>query len=672
MIEQQAPGSISPDNLANIWPEFDADDATKNLKTWQEARGWWSPEETFLCQRGIALDIADRLGYGFCEEKSALVIPTFWQRRLIGVKFRSLSANPKWKWQQIPNSKSDILMGADLDPIDPVSTVVGVFEAPLDLALVLSLGFNAVTLISSHVPETERFLSGIEALKSKYDHILLIGDSDEPGLGAMLKMRELIGPGAAFAAIPDPHKDIGDFFQADREAAKTWLKQIYATAADCRPIPRGTLTEKLGERLSYAAAVLADSDPLVLIPTLKNDLAALTPTDEGFPKPLGGAALSGVTGEFVAAALPFTEASAEALAYQFLTAMGNCMGTTLYANFGADRHYPALFSLVVGNTASGKGQSLTSVRSLMKLVDPEWEAKHWRSSAASGEGLVRLASENTGDGRLFLSLPEMSTLLNSMNREGSNLSGYLRLAYDRSPLENQKSKGGIVARDYLLSAVGHITPAELTETLGNVDFYNGAVNRFLWVAVRKSKTLPRMSQTPDFAGLAQKLRGLLELPPAGSVYFSPGAERIWDDWVFSLPEMEGKLEAACERSKPNALRTALIYAALDNCRLMNRNVEIRDDHVRAAIEIVTRSRQSVAWFLSQPIKIDARAGYEDIVKARTAANQNGGQLTGTQVAVLFSNKSSEQRAEILSRAGFKLRKGVVGEKGGRPSDVWHW
>ena len=239
--------------------------------------------------------------------------------------------------------------------------------------------------------------------------------------------------------------------------------------------------------------------------------------------------------------------------------------------------------MVVGATGTGKGQALSAVKSLMEAVDPDWTDKCCRYSAASGEGLVRLAAEACGidipndeglvgdedddfedwdtedlaarhiqqkhkegkraragakcaAGRLLLIAPEMSVPLNAMNREGSTISGYLRQGYDRAPLENNKSKKRLVARNYLMSLVGHITPDELLEMQNNVDWYNGVSNRLLWVAVQKSKVLPRMGQAPNFASSSYiKMKRLLELPPAGCVDFSEAGGKRFDEWVCSLP-----------------------------------------------------------------------------------------------------------------------------------------
>jgi hypothetical protein len=209
--------------------------------------------------------------------------------------------------------------------------------------------------------------------------------------------------------------------------------------------------------------------------------------------------------------------------------------------------------------------------------------------AASGEAIVRLAGESETDTRLCLIVPELSTLLNSMDRRGSTTSGHLRLGYDGLPLENNRARASEVAQDYLMSVIGHITPAELREIISQVDWFNGVSNRFVWAAVRKSKTLSRMNRTPNFGPLTQKLKRLLELPPVGAVQFTEEAGALWDSWVHSLPadeEENATLAASQQRIRPNALRIALIYACLDEQRLVfpKAPFQIKPDHVVRAVQ----------------------------------------------------------------------------------------
>jgi Protein of unknown function (DUF3987)/Toprim-like len=644
----------------------------------------------FLESRGVSCSIAEKLGFGskaghtfksrdreskkwIFEDRPALVMPSVWNGSVLGVKYRSIAPSSKsLKWAYEVGSRQDVLQYADLPRVKN-SRVVGVFEAALDAALVRSLGFNAVTIPSASFSQSERFEEGITRLKEDYDHILLIGDADEAGQVAMRRLQEMIGKGSAFAKLPSGFKDVGEFFQSDKSATKLWLDSTYSSALGCAPVPRGLPRERLIEVLTNGLEQAKQvAEPSAAAGIIQNNLAALfhemAPT---YPADLTETSLHGLVGKFVEATLPFTEADQHSLTYQFLAAVGNLLGAGNYASFSADRHYPAIFQLIVGSTSSGKGQALGAVRSVMGAADESWPDRV-KYSAASGEALVRMVSQQEDDKRVFAVLPEMSVLLNSMNRDGSNLSGYLRQGWDRLPMEVNRSRESFRASDYLLSVVGHITADELAATMNNVDLYNGVANRFLWAIVKRSKTLARSPKSPDVSTIGAQLKKLQALPAQGQVDFSDEGARVWDAWVHSLVEpTDGKLAAAVERTRPNALRVALIYALLDEKRLSNAGpCYMEAQHVRAAIEVVTRSRQSVQWFLTQPGKVDAKAALDDIMKVKTAVNQADGRLSGTALSKLFSHKTAEQRVDIATRAGLKLRKQFVSDKGGKPADVW--
>jgi hypothetical protein len=434
------------------------------------------------------------------------------------------------------------------------------------------------------------------------------------------------------------------------------------------------VNRELRRLLGDGIARIGFRDPVTISDSVLRGLSLFRRQNIGFPQPLGKAALSGIVGEFVETALPCTEADAHSLAYQLLTAVGNVLGKRDYASFGVDRHYPALFTMIVGGTATGKGQAWGAVREFMRLVDLEWLTDHCRHSAASGEGLVKLVGASEQDKRMFLFLPEMSVLLNSMNRDGSNLSGYLRQGYDLAPMENNKAKEQIVAKDYILSTLGHITPDELTTVLADVDWYNGIANRFLWSAVKKSKTLPRMGKIPEFGNLAEKLNKLVGLPQVGHVDFSDEAAKVWDEWVYSIPELDGQIGASQQRVKPNALRVALIYAALDEARLVfpkTGTYRIEKRHVEAAIEVVNRSRGTVEWFLGGTA---ASKGFnsEDVQKLITAVNQNRGTISGSDLCKLFPHKTADERAAIASVARLKKKPRPAEGKRGNPGEDWTW
>ncbi|MGB2590961.1 MAG: DnaB-like helicase N-terminal domain-containing protein [Candidatus Acidiferrum sp.] len=434
----------------------------------------------------------------------------------------------------------------------------------------------------------------------------------------------------------------------------------------------GTPEERLSNLLDEARTKVGSCEVPFIVGALQSELRQIAQPQD-FPAPLAKIALQGVVGKFVEAALPCIEADESCLVYQFLTAMGNVMGKNNHARFGPDIHYPNLFTLIVGDTSAGKGQAFSATKLLMGLIDPSWTS-HCKYSAASGEAIVKMASEIGDDGRLCLAMNEMSVLLNGAKRDGSNTSGYLRMGWDGIPLENNRARSSEVARDYLLSLIGHITPEELTEIFANVDWYNGMANRFLWATVRKSKTVSRSEKLPNFADVSKTIQDLLSLPRIGQVRFTDEGGRYWDEWVHGLTDHDGKLGASQQRIRPNALRIAQIYAALNERRLslgLSGHYAIEPEHIAAAIEIVTRSRESIAWFLDRPMKIDARVAMDEVAKFRTDMNKHGGQMTGRQLAALFSHKTPEQRMEIASRAGGKIRS-RPSAKGGRPADVWSW
>jgi hypothetical protein len=76
---------------------------------------------------------------------------------------------------------------------------------------------------------------------------------------------------------------------------------------------------------------------------------------------------------------PQTEADPAALMFQFLTAAGNALGNNAWAQVERSRHYPNLFSLIVGATAKArKGTSARWVACVLAEAAPDWEAESGR------------------------------------------------------------------------------------------------------------------------------------------------------------------------------------------------------------------------------------------------------------------------------------------------------
>jgi hypothetical protein len=687
----------------------------------------------YLTGRGITEGVWQALRFGYkaqqyfrgtkckagpcslCGKYPAIVVPLFWDGKLIGVKYRAIKPPDKWhRFAQEKGSESDFLYNADAGhrhstPArgNPFSQVVFYVEGEMDCALVLSLGFNGVAGIGvSSVPfpdkQSERFRESVQKVKNDYDRMVTIGDMDQTGQAACQRMTGIFGGmgivGGHFPAdktkptlavdgrtLYPRFKDITDFCQANgKDAAReflSWHVEHVENEDHHYSTFRGSEAHKLRRILDKASCRVFEVEPKILIQSVQQDVQRLLPPEAGFPSPLTERSLFGIVGDFVKTGIPTVNSDEACIAYQFLGAVGNAFGRTIYGIFSKGKHYPALFPFIVGDTTAGKGQAGDLVEALAELIDPEWFENNWRTSTASGEGLVRMLHEQVhpdeesnkkSDPRMVIMQGEMSVLLNNSNRQGSTTSGYLRSAWEFKALENNRSQEQfrVKPEDYFLTMIGHITPHELSKVLSKVDWYDGMANRLLWAGVRAKQRLTRSTKSPDFTDIAERLKRLLSLPAVGFVDYSEEGGKVWDDWMNSQPPMEGELESGCRRLAPYALRLAVLYVALDERRLGSWKPEIESVHVNAATELVDRSRESMKWFLERPVKVTAKeADWDNIIKFRAALNEKG-RLTGTELKEdLFPHTSVEERRDIASRAGAKFRPGPMGAPG---SGVWTW
>lgn len=100
-------------------------------------------------------------------------------------------------------------------------------------------------------------------------------------------------------------------------------------------------------------------------------------------------AYHGLVGDIVRTIDPHTEGDPVATLINFLTAYGNIIGDSAHFMAGSKKHPARIFSVVVGATGKGrKGTSLSPVRQLFQVVEPDWEKNHILSGMSSGEGLI--------------------------------------------------------------------------------------------------------------------------------------------------------------------------------------------------------------------------------------------------------------------------------------------
>ena len=217
-----------------------------------------------------------------------------------------------------------------------------------------------------------------------------------------------------------------------------------------------------------------------------------------WPAPVGEQALHGPAGEFVLRTEPHSEAHPMALLSQFLVAFGCACGRGTYYQVEADRHYTNEFVVLVGPTATGrKGSSWGHVRRLLGDADSAFSGC-LAGGLSSGEGLIAQVRDHAdkddgqapADKRRLVVEPEFAQTLKVLAREGNTLSAIVRQAWDGEPLQTIVRNDPLRATGASIAIVGHITRDELLRYLTATELANGFANRFLLVAVKRSKLLP--------------------------------------------------------------------------------------------------------------------------------------------------------------------------------------
>lgn len=325
-----------------------------------------------------------------------------------------------------------------------------------------------------------------------------------------------------------------------------------------------------------------------------------------WPEPPEAAAYRGILGEFVEALEPHTEADPVALAMSLLVGFGNLVGRSAYVVAESDRHYGSEFALLVGATAKGrKGTSLGRVKSVLDVADPEWVKDRVVTGLSSGEGVVWgvrdpiskhepikekgrvvgyqdvVVDPGVSDKRLLVVEPEFASVLKRINREGNTLSAVLREGWDHGGLATLTKNNPAKATGAHLSVLAHVTKSELLSLMAENDVVNGFLNRFLIVAVRRSKLLPDGGAADEarMKAIAWKLRDAAVFArEVGEVRRDAAASALWRTVYPELSEgLPGLLGAATGRAEAHVLRLSLLYALLD------KSPTIGEPQLRAAI-----------------------------------------------------------------------------------------
>ena len=393
-----------------------------------------------------------------------------------------------------------------------------------------------------------------------------------------------------------------------------------------------------------------------------------------WPAPIAEQALHGPAGEFVQLIEPHTEADPVALLIQFLVCFGVAAGRHAHLRIEASRHYPNEFCVLVGASGKGrKGSSWDHVEAVLATADPDFVAGRLVSGLSSGEGLIAevrdpLDPSDTAapsDKRLLVLEPEFAQVMKVLAREGNTLSPVVRNGWDGKRLQALVRNSPLRASAAHVGIVAHITKDELLRYLNATELANGFFNRFLLVAVRRSKLLPFGGTLADhhLDRLKSTIASALTHASAcNTLTFDPDARERYSHVYEQLSAAQpGMLGAATGRAEAHTIRLALIYALLDSSAVITRT------HLNAALAVWRYARDSTRWVFGDSLG-DPTA---DDIWALAKERANG--ISRTEVRDLFSrNKKAREIDRALTAlvdAG-RLQRHHGHDGNGRPAEIW--
>jgi len=408
-----------------------------------------------------------------------------------------------------------------------------------------------------------------------------------------------------------------------------------------------------------------------------------------WPDLLPKEAYYGLAGEIVKTIEPHTEADPVALLIQLLTAFGNVVGRGAYFIAEADKHYPNLFTIMVGATAKGrKGSSWGQIENMFKSIDEEWSKSCNHSGLSSGEGLIWVIRDEItktvpirekrrivgyeeviidpgiDDKRALVLESEFASPLKVMGREGNTLSPVIRNAWDGRYLRTMTKNSPARATNPHISIIGHITNTELLRHVHATEMCNGFINRFLLVCVKRSKCLPDGGKIHevDFKALIIRLREAVNFAKgAGELKRDEKARALWHEVYPELSEGKpGLLGAATARAEAQVMRLAMFFALLDLSDV------IRVEHLTAALAIWEYCEASARYVFGESLGDPVADEIQ-----RALSNRPEG-MTRTEISNHFGrHQKSNQIGRALDALLGNGTAHFINEKGdGRSTERW--
>ncbi|MGE5444486.1 MAG: DnaB-like helicase N-terminal domain-containing protein [Ignavibacteriales bacterium] len=394
----------------------------------------------------------------------------------------------------------------------------------------------------------------------------------------------------------------------------------------------------------------------------------------------------GLAGEIVNFISPHSEADTVALLANFLTAFGNVIGDKTHFRVEATKHFMRLFCVLVGDTSKGrKGTSWDYIENLFSFLEPEW-VKNIQTGLSSGEGLIWavrdeirkhqpirekgrvvdyedvVIDKGVDDKRLLIVEGEFASPLRIMERDGNILSPIIRCAWDSGDLQVLTKNSPAKATGAHISIIGHVTKQELLTYLSTTEAGNGFGNRFLWLYVKRSKSLPFGGgfHKENLEPIIKKLKVAIEFAKnTGEITWAEKSRPLWEAVYVKLSEGKpGLIGALTARAEAYVTRLACIYALLD---LSN---EIQPEHLKAALAFWEYVEASVKYIFGNSSGIPLVNELRDALRERP--------MTRTEINDYFKGHKSSRRINealrTLAESGEAQSDSI--KTGGRAKEIW--
>ena len=390
----------------------------------------------------------------------------------------------------------------------------------------------------------------------------------------------------------------------------------------------------------------------------------------GWPSPPGEAVWHGPVGDLVRTIEPHTEADPVAVLAQLLVIFGNLIGRTAHWAVGGRRHFCNLNLAVVGPTSvARKGTAFDAADQLVGGLDEDWRENFPLRGLVSGEGFINAVKDpDVTDKRALWMEAEFGAVAGVIARDGNNLSGKIREAFDSGDIASASKVDPVRATGAHISIIGHTTFQELRENLGAREYSNGFVNRFMWVCSRMSKVLANGGDLGllNLAGPKRAFEQAFNFARSRSVAgqampLDTESQALWAAlYPHLLRPRPGRMSQVTARSYVIVRRVAVLYAVLDRSR------QVRRPHLEAASELWSYCDRSARFIFAEG---DCDAVSQKVFDQIAEAGK-GGATRNDLGRKAFNGRNLDKLGRVLDDL---VRQGLIVsevQKRPRPTEVW--